>query len=293
MTDRGPAAGLPSGRSARHPGRWPAGAGGAAFLVLPDLGAVVSQTARLLVAAITSAVEARGRAHVALTGGSTAAPLYRELAGPLRDQVPWARTHCWWGDERFVPREHPLSNMFPADRLLLGAGGVPVPAGNIHPIPATTALNRGLDATWAAEQYAAELRASLPLERGQPIFDVVLVGVGPDGHLLSVFPDSPAFEAAAPVVAVPAPAHVVPHVPRITLNPAVLDVARSVIVVVTGAAKSRAVGEILAGSQGVKDAGGAGAGGADDRSLPARRALRQGATWLLDEAAAAEIDAGG
>lgn len=267
------------------PGRWPAGAGGATLLVLPDLDAVASEAARLLVAAVASAVGARGRADVALTGGSMAAPLLRELAGPLRRQVPWARTHCWWGDDRFVPREHPLSNMLPADRLLLGAGGVPIPTANVHPIPCTTALNRGLDAAWAAARYAAELEATLPLEHGQPVFDVVVVGVGPDGHLLSVFPDSPAFEAAAPVVAVPAPAHVGPHVPRITLNPAVLDVARSVIVVVTGAAKARAVGEILAESRGGNDAG-----GADDRRLPARRALRDGATWLLDQAAAAAID---
>lgn len=256
---------------------------GATILVLPDARAAVAETARRLVAGIASAIETRGRADVALTGGSTAVPLYRELAGPLRDRVAWDRTHCWWGDDRFVPRGHPLSNLFPADQMLLGAGGVPIPDANVHPIPCTAALNRGLDAAWAAAQYAAELRTTLPLDRGLPVFDVILVGLGPDGHVLSVFPDSPAFASPEPVVAVPAPTHVAPHVARVTLNPATLEVARAVIVVATGAGKADAVASVLAADGGSRDLVAADA----DRLLPARRALRPGATWILDAAAAA------
>jgi 6-phosphogluconolactonase len=108
------------------------------------------------------------------------------------------------------------------------------------------------------------------------VFDLVLMGVGADGHILSVFPGSPAFDASAWAIAIPAPRHIEPKVPRVTLNPGIVTVAREVLVVVTGAAKAEVVRDVLAGE-------------IDVTRLPAQLARRDRATWILDEPAAAGL----
>jgi 6-phosphogluconolactonase len=267
--------------------------------VLPDRAAVSRAAAARLAGALEEAVARRGRADWVTTGGSTPVGIYRQLAvAPLRNEVPWAEVHVWWGDDRFVPRDHPLSNVLPLDQVLLAAGasggeqselggerlemvpGVPLPAENVHAPRMGQAIAEGRGPEWVATAYEDELRAAgLPQgDPGIPIFDVVLVGVGPDGHVLSVFPRSDLFSSTAWASAVAAPTHVEPYVARVSLHPAILAVARLAIVVVHGHAKADIVGEILAGPR-------------DPRRLPAQLARRAGAIWFLDRAAAARLPA--
>jgi 6-phosphogluconolactonase len=264
------------------------------IVVLADKTAVAGESARRLVEALAGAIDRRGEAHVALTGGSSAAELYRELAQPAwRDALDWGRVHLWWGDDRFVPVDDPESNIGMAYELLLGARtrpgeaaeadsrpptALPVPAENIHPFEIDEALSESDAAQLVAQRYAETMVSVLPRRAGGlPAFDVVLLGVGGDGHLMSVFPDSEAFEPGAPLVlAVPAPQHIGPHLPRVTLHPRVFEAAALLLVMVSGEAKADVVARILEGER-------------DARRLPAQLADRSNAVWLLDEGAAAQL----
>ena len=165
------------------------------LIVAADPAGAALAAAERIAAALTAAVERRGRADFCTTGGSTPIPIYRLLADPaLREAVPWPRVHVWWGDDRFVPRGHPDSNVTALDQVLLGddagEGGAPLPAANIHPFPNDRALAKGRDNAWSAARYAQEMAAQLPRNPGNwPVFDLMLVGVGDDAHLLSVFPE--------------------------------------------------------------------------------------------------------
>jgi 6-phosphogluconolactonase len=268
--------------------------------ILPDPEACATAAADLIARILVEAAAARGVAHWATTGGSTPAAIYRHLAlPPLRDAVPWDRVHLWWGDERFVPPDHPLSNVHIAtsDLLEIGAlsgesgtggsgadvaggraAGAPIPQANVHPFPVAVAIGSGESPDWAAADYAAELAADGPAAvDGYPAFDLVLLGVGPDGHILSVFPGSAAFDRPEPALGIPAPTHVEPHVARVTLNPRIVAVAEAVVVVSHGAGKA----EILASVLGEE---------VDERRWPSQLARREGATWIVDEAAAAKLN---
>lgn len=269
------------------------------IVVRPDAQAVSEEAAGRIARTLAEAAAARGAAHWATTGGSTPAPIYARLATePLRPSVPWDLVHLWFTDERFVALDHQLSNAKIAFDSLLHAGalsgmtgmggtggdvllgatyGAPIPSANVHPMPTGVAIGRGRGAAWCAAQASEELRSSGPSAvEGWPAFDLILVGVGPDGHLFSVFPGSATFDSDDLVVAVPAPTHVEPHVERVTLNPRLLDAAREVIVVVTGDGKKDIVGRIFGERE-------------EPRELPAQLARRAGATWILDEAAAAAL----
>lgn len=235
---------------------------------------------RVIEAAIT-AVAARGVFHLCTTGGSTPAALYRALREPSRAaRMPWAATQIWFGDDRFVPRTDPLSNVFPLDAQLLSADAAgtasPLAPNAVHPWPTTAA-----DAHVAVGAYLAELHAAaVPhTPSGFPIFDLVLIGIGGDGHCLSVFPGSPLALEGAPVAAgVPAPTHIEPHVPRLSFSLGMLASAREVLALAPGAGKADALARIFASSTAVVDA-------------PARAALLPTATWLLDSASAARLPA--
>ena len=176
------------------------------IIVFADQAAGAIEAAGRVAASLADAVTARGRADWATTGGSTPVAIYRRLAArPLVNAVPWADIHVWWGDDRYVPRDHPLSNVKPFEDVLLdvsdaeegtaGAGyaGVPLPAENVHPFRTGEAIGRGAGAAWCAAALADELRAAgLPEQDGWPVFDIMLLGIGPDGHILSVFPGSSA-----------------------------------------------------------------------------------------------------
>lgn len=269
--------------------------------VLEDPAACSDAAAHEIARALDDAVDRRGRADWATTGGSTPVGIYQVLASkPHRDEVPWERIHVWWGDDRYVPRDHPYSNVLPLDQVLLSASapaglsgsgadgaevaigqepGVRIPPSQIHAPAMARAIADGSGLEGAVAAYEAELRAAgLPVdEAGLPVFDVVLLGIGPDGHLLSVFPGSPVLdEAEAWVAAVPAPTHVEPHVARLTLNPGIVAAARAVVVVVHGEGKASILASVLGAER-------------DVRRWPAQLARRENATWLLDRAAAAGL----
>lgn len=274
--------------------------GGAELLVLPDEQAIAREAAHRTVAALADAVARNGSAHIALTGGSAATPLYRELAAPeLRDALDWRRVHLWWGDERFVPIDHPQSNAGLAYRTLLampalaaesGTGaqyadvaagavaGLAVDVQNVHPVEVVESLSDSDPAELAAENYRDHLARLVPLARGAiPRLDVILAGIGPDGHTLSLFPNSPGLAAdAESVIAVPAPEHVEPRLARVTLTARVLPVAGLVIVMASGDGKAAVVSDVL-GDQ------------VDVERWPVQAALLPNSVWLLDRAAAARV----
>jgi len=276
------------------------GSGEPRIEILPDADATSHAAAEAIATALRNAVEARGRADWATTGGSTPVGIYRELAAaPHRDEVPWSRVHVWFGDDRYVPRDHPLSNVLPLDQVLLSASaraglsgtgeygvdvdlgiepGVPMPAANVHAPPMSEGIGAAAGVDWVAAQYAGRLRdAGLPVTHdGFPILDVVLVGVGTDGHVLSAFPGSPLFDSAEWVSGVPAPTHIEPHVARVSLHPRILAAARLPMVVAHGIGKAAILASVLGSER-------------DERRWPAQVARREGAAWFLDRAAAGSL----
>lgn len=261
------------------------------IIVVADAPAASALAGDRIATSLRNAVAERGRADWATTGGSTPVGIYRQLAVPARvNDVPWSNVHVWWGDDRFVPRDHALSNVKPFDDVLLDIGGrqagqavggaapgVPLPIENIHPFQTSEAIGVGSGAGGCAAELVRELRAAnLEIVDGWPVLDVILLGVGGDGHVLSVFPGSGAFESKDWALAIPAPTHIEPHVERVTLNPAILAVAREVLVVMHGAGKAAILGDIFGPT-------------VDPTRWPAQLTRRAGATWILDEAAAAKL----
>jgi 6-phosphogluconolactonase len=267
------------------------------IVTLADPEACALAAAERIIEILDVTIDNRGEAYWATTGGSAPGGIYRHLASaPLRDEIDWRKVHLWWTDERMVPTDHPLSNAKIANDVLLnvahrsgmsGSGGLPldvelgqlpgvsIPIDQVHPIEAGAAIANGHDESWAAHHYAEMLLADGPdtNDEGWPAFDLMLLGVGPDGHILSTFPNSPAFDSTAWAVGVPAPTHVEPHVARVTLNPALASAAHELIVVSHGESKAEILRDILKGPR-------------DERRLPAQLARRPGATWFIDRAAA-------
>ena len=233
--------------------------------------------AEAIALALREAAEERGRADWATTGGSVPVGIYRALAvPPLLGLVPWAAVHVWWGDDRFVARDDPLSNVLPFDRELLPY--VSLASANIHAPKMAEAIDAGLGVESVAAAYEMALAgADLPVDdQGFPILDVVLVGIGGDGHVLSVFPGSPLIDAEAWVSHVPAPTHIEPHVARVSLHPRILEAARLPMVVAHGAGKAAILASVLGPER-------------DERRWPAQFARRRGAIWFLDRAAATSL----
>ncbi len=210
----------------------------------------------------------RGRVAICLTGGSSPRQLYQLLATEAyRSRIPWDRVHWFIGDERFVPTDDPLNNMGSARRLFLDNHA---PASNIHPIPTDTANSQE-----AARRYENKLQSFYGADRldaTRALFDVVLMGVGPDGHTASLFPNYPALEQTERwVVGVPE-AHVKPFVPRVTLTLPALGSCREMLFEVSGPDKRAILTRVL-----------------DGEDLPANRAHSMGETiWLVDNAALPE-----
>jgi 6-phosphogluconolactonase len=234
-------------------------------IVVPDAAALAKSAADRLLARIAAN---SGRVAICLTGGSSPKQLYQLLATePYRNRVPWQRVHWFIGDERFVPADDPHNNMAVARRIFLDRCA---PAANIHPIPTGTA---GPDE--AARRYEGELQSFYGAERldpEKPLFDLVLMGVGPDGHTASLFPGYPAMaESVRWVVGVPE-AHVEPFLPRVTLTLPLLGSCREMLFEVAGSEKRAILTRVLAGE-----------------NLPANRAHAMGETvWLVDKAALPE-----
>ena len=212
------------------------------------------------------ACHAGGRFSVALSGGSTPKRLYQLLSGaPYREAMPWERVHWFFGDDRFVPWDAPESNYGMSREALLAKA--PIPPANIHGI-----VHQGMPSD-GARVYERELKAYYgadKLDPGRPLFDVVLLGMGPDGHTASLFPGKPAVEVLDRwVVEVPEPG-LNPHVPRVTLTYPALESSKSVAFVAAGADKHTMMGRVHAG----------------DRALPSARVNPVGElVWFIDQAA--------
>lgn len=221
---------------------------GTAIHVLAD-GVELARTAAEKFAARTAeAVRAHGLATVLLAGGSTPRMLYALLAGDgdpsFRARVPWDRIHFFWGDERHVPPDHADSNYRMTHEALLSR--VPAPPAHVHRVRAESP-----DAGAAADEYEREIRdffTSRRLMAGAfPRFDLVLLGMGPDGHTASLFPGTAVVHEKDRMVAAPWVPKLRAH--RITLTPPVLNSATAVVFLVSGEEKAEALREVLEGDR--------------------------------------------
>jgi 6-phosphogluconolactonase len=248
---------------------------GLTAVVHNDRQLLVDNAAARLVMAIREAQASRGQADIVLTGGSLGSAVLVALGhSPTKDTIDWRNLNLWWGDERFLPAGDPERNETQARAALLDA--VPLDPARVHPMPAADGTD-GSDVDAAARRYADLLAAAGDAHGGQavPEFDVLMLGVGPDAHVASLFPGHPALhEEEAPVIGVrgaPKPPPV-----RISLTFPSLCAARDVWFLVSGEDKAGAVGLALSGA-GRMQAPAAGVTG------------RRSTTWLLDRQAATHV----
>jgi 6-phosphogluconolactonase len=213
---------------------------------------------------LETAIEQKGRFTIALAGGGTPKPLYELIA---KQSFPWDNIHVFWGDERYVPAEHSDSNQKMARLAWLDR--VAIPADNIHPMT-TNANNPQLD----AEQYQTEIKQFFQLKNEEmPIFDVILLGIGDDGHTASLFPHTQALQVRDRIVTVGNK----DEQPRITLTIPALNAANCIIFLVGGANKQEALEQIFAPV-------------GDELQYPSRSIKPQGQLWwLLDSEAGKQM----
>ena len=243
--------------------------------VLPSPAEVAKASAELFTSSIVSAVSARGQARVAISGGSTPKAMFALLADPAQPyfaQIPWSSLQLFWVDERCVPPTDSDSNFHMTDLNLLSK--VPLPPANIH------RMEGELDPEVAAARYESEIRNAFKLEGAEtPTFDLILLGMGDDGHTASLFPHTEAIDSMAHIVTAN-------HVPqkdtwRITLTWPVINQGREVAFVIAGKDKAPVLARVLTGPY-------------DPETLPSQliRPSSRKLTMLLDTAAAAELPSG-
>jgi 6-phosphogluconolactonase len=247
------------------------------LVVHRDANLLARAAAARLVMSLVDVQAARGDASVVLTGGGIATAMLRAVAElPACDAVDWTRLDVWWGDERFLPGGHAERNETQARGALLDT--VPLDPARVHPMPASDGI-AGDDPEAAAGVYAEWLAAAArPEDHGPvPAFDILLLGLGPDAHIASLFPETPALYEERAVVAVRGAPK--PPPTRLTLTLPTLRRAREIWFVVAGADKAQAARLALSGA-GQVQVPAAGVAGA-------RRTL-----WLLDHAAASQLPPG-
>ncbi len=233
--------------------------------VLVNKQALIDRATKLVMESSEAAIAStQGRFTIALAGGNTPKPLYEALA---TQKLPWEQIQVFWGDERYVPPNHPDSNQRMARQAWLDL--VPIPQANIHPMP-TAANDPFLD----AQNYEQELRQFFQVsESALPTFDLILLGMGDDGHTASLFPHTDALKVSDRLVTVGNKE----NQPRLTFTVPLINQARRVVFLVSGSSKRPALAEIFAHK----------ASGVD---YPARLIQPQGELWwLLDQDAGAEL----
>ena len=240
-----------------------AGAADRRFQVLPDAQALATEAAARLISRFAAN---QTRPAICLTGGTGPKALYALLGGSdYRSRIPWDRVHWFIGDERLVSEHDELNNMAMARQIFLDRCA---PADNIHPIPTDAG-----DPDAAARLYERELQdfyGTDLLDAARPLFDLVLMGLGPDGHTASLFPGDEALTETERWVVGVNHAHVEPFVPRVTLTLPALASSREMLFLVSGEAKRDILSKVMAGAD-----------------LPGTRAHSDGiTTWLADAAAA-------
>jgi 6-phosphogluconolactonase len=243
-------------------------------VVEPDAEHLARAAGSALVARLAAAQALHGTASVVLTGGGIGTAVLRRVAelaaAPEHAVVDWSLVDVWWGDERFVAADSEERNELGARKVFLSR--VPLDPERVHPMPSSDA---GFDEPEeAAAWYAEQLAAAAPEGQQLPRLDVLLLGMGPEGHVASIFPDSPAISDPRPVLAVrdcPKPPPT-----RVTLGFSAITSAEEVWLLVSGEAKADAVAQALAG--------------AEPREIPAAGARGRRATrWLLDADAASQL----
>jgi 6-phosphogluconolactonase len=232
--------------------------------VATDKSALIERARELILSRLQTAIKARDRFTIALSGGSTPRPLYEALAG---ESLPWSKIHVFWGDERYVPATHQDSNQLMTRQAWLDK--IEIPQENIHAVDTTSD-----DPTLDAKKYEAELQQFFATKEGEfPIFDLILLGMGDDGHTASLFPQTEALKVRDRLITVGNK----DGQPRLTFTVPLIERARCVMFLVAGANKRPALKEVFA-EQG------------DEMQYPSRLIQPQGELiWLLDRAAGAEL----
>ncbi len=241
------------------------------IIVLPNRAALAQDAAQRFISLAARAIAERGRFSAALSGGSTPRDLFAMLATPeMAARIDWPRVHLFWGDERGVPPDDPASNYRMTESTLLSH--VPIPAQNVHRIPTEKEANT------AAREYEETLRAFFAGERSDawPRFDLVLLGLGENGHTASLFPHAALLHEATRWVAAEYIGEV--GMDRVTLTAPVINNARQVIFLVAGADKAQTVAAVIHGEY-------------HPEELPAQliRPIEGDLIWLLDSEAAGAL----
>jgi len=237
-----------------------------AVIVHEDADVLVHAVASRLINRIADAQAQRGEASIVLTGGRVAARVYADvLASKIQGVVDWSKVDFWWGDERFLPPGDPERNETQAREAFLDR--LPVDPARVHPMAAAGVVETPEE---AAALYAAELTKAAG-GKGVPVFDLLLLGIGEDGHVASLFPGNTALEAEGAAVGVRNSPKPPPE--RVSLTMSAINSATAAWVIASGAGKAEAVDEALS-----------------KRELPAGRVEAQGHTrWLVDKDAAANL----
>ncbi|HEY9672991.1 MAG TPA: 6-phosphogluconolactonase [Waterburya sp.] len=232
--------------------------------VLPDKATLIKRSLDLVLSHIQAAIQERGQVTIALAGGGTPKPLYEALA---TQNLPWEKIHVFWGDERYVPADHPDSNQGMARQAWLDK--VDISEANIHPMP-----TNGESPAADAAKHESQLREFFQLPQGEfPRLDIILLGIGDDAHTASLFPHTDALKVQDHLVTVGNK----DGQPRITFTAPLINQARCVMFLVAGESKRPALAQIFAPE-------------ADLLTYPARLIQPQGELWwLLDEAAGQDL----
>ncbi len=241
------------------------------IIICADKNALNVEAATRFVALADAAIAARGRFMAALSGGSTPKALFELLSTDAwRDRVDWSRTHLFWGDERFVPKDHADSNFRMTNEALLTH--VPIPAANVHRVETENGTPDEV-----ADQYAAAVRAAFGIGPDDaPRFDLMHLGLGDDGHTASMFPGTTAMHEHEKIVVAVWVEKFKSN--RITMTPKVFDNAAEVQFLVAGASKVDVVPQVIRGPY-------------EPDRLPSQTVKPKSGVlrWLLDEAAAAGL----
>jgi len=238
--------------------------------VLPDSAALARRAANLFASATQEAVLGRGRAYIALSGGSTPKAMGQVLVTPeFQRRITWPYVEIFWDDERWVPLDSEESNAGVAKRGFLDQ--TPIPEKNVHAYDTNAE-----DPKLAAAEMEAKVRAVLPEDEFPPRFDLILLGMGDDGHTASLFPGTPAIRENSKLVL----SHHVPKLDteRLTFSPPLINAARQVVFLVSGAGKAPVLRKVLEGDY-------------QPELLPSQvvRPTNGRLVWLVDAAAAADL----
>ena len=243
------------------------------LLVAPSPESWAACAADKVIATASEAIAARGCCFMVLAGGSTPESLYRYLAAEHRDRIDWARLQFFLGDERLVPPEDPRSNLGMARRALLDH--LPIRSAQVH------AVDTQGTASQAADDYHRRLCDVVPgcSSHTPPRFDLLLLGLGTDGHIASLFPGKPALHVNSQWAAASGPGELPPPVDRVTLTYPAINAARIVLMLVTGASKSPTVARVVRGKESIDQCPARGV-------QPAQGEI----CWVLDPPAARELE---